>query len=149
MRLSPLTQRTGLTRADHEKATRLSREMALFTRVLGGASPAPGLSPGSLAFTRAAKQDYADLLALHGAPRLPTSFVVHKLGTLPAPVAASFLAFTQLHAGRAEIAPSVIDGHRTWPAQVVSSASAHVLLLDAQGQELASGLARAGSVTWR
>lgn len=149
MRLSPLTQRTGLSQADHEKATRLSREMALFTRLQGGATPLPGLSPGTLAFARAAKQDYADLLALHGRPRLPACFVVQKLATLPEPVAASFHAFTALHAGRASIALSAIDGHRTWQAQVVSSSSAQVLLLDTKGRELASGVARADKVCWR
>lgn len=149
MRLSPLTQRTGLTPADHEKATRLSREMALFTRLQGGATPAPGIAPGTIAFTRAAKQDYADLLALYGAPKLPGSFIVQKLSTLPAPVAASFDAFKQQHAGRAEIAPSAISGHRTWQAQVVTPGSAQVLLLDAKGHELASGVARAGAIVWR
>ncbi len=149
MRLSPLTQRTGLSQADHEKATRLSREMALFTRLQGGATAAPGRSPGTLSFTRAAKQDYADLLALHGKPRLPVSFVVQKLATLPEPVAAAFHTFSLKHAGRAEIALSAIDGHRTWQAQIVSSTSAQVLLLDVKGQELASGVARASTVHWR
>ena len=149
MRLSPLTQRTGLSQADYEKATRLSREMALFTRLQGGATPRPGLSPGTHAFTRAAKRDYAELLVLHGRPRLPVSFVVQKLATLPEPVAASFHAFTAQHAGQAEIAVSAIDGHRTWQAQVVGSSSAQVLLLDVKGRELASGVARADKVCWR
>lgn len=155
MRLSPLLQRSGssqraLSPADHAKATRLSREMALFTRLQGGATRATRLSPGTSAFTSAAKQDYADLLSLHQAPRLPASFVVHQIGTLPVPVAAAFDSFSQLHAGRAEIAPSVIDGHRTWQAQVVQSGGgAQVLLLDAKGHELTRGVVRGAAVSWR
>lgn len=154
MRLSPLPQRTGSTQralspADHEKATRLSREMALFTRLQGGATPTARRSPGTPEFARAAKQDYAELLALHQAPRLPASFVVQQLGTLPAPVGTAFDTFRQQHAGRAEVALSVIDGHRTWQAQVVQKDGAQVLLLDARGHELGRGVARGAAVSWR
>ncbi|MDP1828797.1 MAG: hypothetical protein Q8L48_36390 [Archangium sp.] len=155
MRLSTLPQRTAtspraLSQADHEKATRLSREMALFTRLQGGAPAGPKLAPGTPAFSRAAKKDYGDLLALHGAPRLPAAFVVQQLSTLPAPVAVAFDTFRQLHAGRAEVALSTIDGHRTWQAQVVQGGNgAQVLLLDVKGEELARGVVRGAAVSWR
>lgn len=154
MRLSTLPHRTAssqraLSPADHEKATRLSREMALFTRLQGGATPGPKLVPGTPAFTRAAKRDYGELLALHGAPRLPAAFVVQKLSTLPASVVAAFDTFRQVHAGRAEVALSTIDGHRTWQAQVVQGSGAQVLLLDGKGAELARGVVRGAAVSWR
>lgn len=154
MRLSTLPQRTatpqrGLTQADHEKATRLSREMALFTRLQGGASERVRMAPGSADFARAAKKDYGELVALHGAPRLPAAFVVQNLGTLPAPVGAAFDTFRQLHAGRAELALSAIDGHRTWQAQVVQGSGAQVLLLDVKGQALARGVVRGAAISWR
>ncbi|MDP3154642.1 MAG: hypothetical protein Q8N23_18330 [Archangium sp.] len=155
MRLSPLLQRTSspsqraLSPSDHEKATRLSREMALFTRLQGGAAPASKLAPGTAAFNSAARKDYADLLDLHQAPRLPAAFVVQKLETLPAPVGAAFDAFRNLHAGRAEIALSTIDGHRTWQAQVVQHGGAQVVLLDVKGSELARGVVRGAAVAWR
>ena len=155
MRLSPLAQRTGtsqrtLSPADAAKAARLSREMALFTRLQGGAAPQqPGLSPGTPAFAQAARKDYADLLELHQAPRLSPSFVVRKLDTLPVPVAAAFDSFRQLHEGHAEVALSTIDGHRTWQAQVVQKGGAQVLLIDARGSELARGVVRGAAVSWR
>jgi hypothetical protein len=163
MRLSTLPQRTatpqrGLTQADHEKATRLSREMALFTRLQGGGpervrsgelAPRGVMAPGSADFARAAKKDYGELVALHGAPRLPAAFVVQNLGTLPAPVGAAFDTFRKLHAGRAELALSAIDRHRTWQAQVVQGSGAQVLLLDVKGQELARGVVRGAAVSWR
>lgn len=149
LRLSPVTQRTALTPSEHEKATRLSREMALFTRLQGGSSPRPGLAPGTPAFERAAKRDYADLLALHQAPKLPSSFVVQQLGTLPPGVKAAIDTFKQLHSGRAEVAVSAIDGHRTWQAQVLQQGGAQVLLLDGKGRELGRGLVRGAAVTWR
>lgn len=146
MRLSPLSQRTGLTLADHQKATRLSKEMSLFTRLQGGATPAPRGTPD---FSRAARQDYADQLALHGRAQLPVAFVVHKLSTLPAPVAAAFDDFKQRHLGRAEIAPSAIAGQVTFQAQVVQVGGAQVLLLDGKGHELARGVVRGAAVTWQ
>jgi hypothetical protein len=155
MRLSALPQRTAssqraLSPADHEKATRLSREMALFTRLQGGAPERVRIAPGSAAFVSAAKKDYGELVALHGAPRLPAAFVVQKVSSLPAPVAAAFDTFRQLHAGRAEVAVSAIDGHRTWQAQVVQGGSgAQVLLLDVKGHELARGVVRGAAVSWR
>lgn len=154
MRLSTVPHRTAssqraLSPADHENATRLSKEMALFTRLQGGAPVGPKLAPGSPAFSRAAKQDYGDLVALHGAPRLPAAFVVQKLSTLPAPVLAALDTFRQVHAGRAEVAVSAIDGHRTWQAQVVQGTGAQVLLLDVRGHELARGVVRGASVSWR
>ena len=154
MRLSPLAQRTGspqrLSPADHEKATRLSREMALFTRLQGGATPArPALNPGTSAFAQAARKDYSDLLALHQAPRLPSAFVVRQLDTLPAPVGAAFDSFRAQHVGQAEVALSTIDGHRTWQAQVVQKGGAQVLLLDGKGSELARGVVRGAAVSWR
>ena len=123
--------------------------MALFTRLQGGAAPASKLSPGTPAFTLAARKDYADLLDLHQVPRLPSAFVVQNLETLPAPVAAAFDTFRKLHAGRAEIALSTIDGHRTWQAQVVQNGGAQVLLLDVKGNELARGVVRGSAVAWR
>lgn len=155
LRLSPLLQRTGspsqraLSPSDHQKATRLSREMALFTRLQGGATAAPKLAPGTPAFSSAAQKDYADLLDLHQAPRLPAAFVVQKLETLPAPVRAAFDTFRKLHGGRAEVALSTIDGHRTWQAQVVQTGGAQVLLLDGKGSELARGVVRGAAVSWR
>lgn len=123
--------------------------MALFTRVLGGASPALRLAPGTPEFARAARTDYAELVSLHQAPQLPGSFVVQKLASLPAPVSAAFDTFRTLHAGRAELALSVIDGHRTWQAQVVEGSGAHVLLIDGKGAELARGVVRGASISWR
>ena len=123
--------------------------MALFTRLQGGAGPTSKLSPGTPAFTSAARKDYADLLDLHQAPRLPAAFVVQKLETLPAPVSAAFDTFRKLHAGRPEIALSTIDGHRTWQAQVVQNGGAQVLLLDVKGNELARGVVRGAAVAWR
>ncbi len=156
MRITPSTKRTGntqraLTPADHEKATRLSKEMALFARLQGGATAgAEGLKPGTPAFTRAAKKYYAELVALHGAPRLPTSFVVQKLATLPAPVSAAFDSFRLAHPGSAQIALSTIDGHRTWQAQVTQiGGAAQVLLIDLKGSELARGVVRGAAVSWR
>ena len=146
MRLSPLSQRTGLSPADHQKATGLSREMALFTRLQGGAAPSPRVTPD---FARTARQDYADQLALYGRAQLPASFVVQKLSTLPAPVAAAFHDFQQRHPGRAEIAPSPIAGQVTWQAQVVQVGGAQVLLLDQKGHELARGVVRGAAVSWQ
>ena len=123
--------------------------MALFIRVLGGARRTERIAPGTAEFARAARKDYADLLSLHQAPRLPVSFVVQNLGMLPASVLASFDTFRLLHAGRAELALSVIDGHRTWQAQVVQGSGAHVLLLDVKGSELARGVVRGAAVSWR
>jgi hypothetical protein len=123
--------------------------MALITRLQGGASRGPRLAPGTAAFVRAARKDYTELVALHRAPRLPASFVVQKLGTLPAPVASAFETFRRLHLGRAELAVSAIDGHRTWQAQVVQVGGAQVLLLDGRGHELARGVVRGAAVTWR
>ena len=123
--------------------------MALFTRVLGGASPGPRLAPGTPEFAREARKDYADLVSLHQAPRLPLSFVVQQLASLPAPVSAAFDHFRMLHAGRAELALSVIDGHRTWQAQVVEGSRAHVLLIDGKGSELARGVVRGAAISWR
>lgn len=152
MRLSAPPQR-ALTPSENEKVTRLSREMALFTRLQGGATPAPKtapkMAPGTAAFSRAAKQDYADLLELHQAPKLPASFMVESLGTLPKPVGAAFATFRALHAGRAELASSSIDGHRTFQAQVVQQGGAQVLLLDGKGDELARGVVRGAAVSWR
>jgi hypothetical protein len=156
MRLTPLpqraaTQQRGLSPADHAKATRLSREMALYTKLQGGsATSKPKLAPGTPEFARAAKQDYAELVALHGAPKLPASFVVKKLTTLPEPVGAAFDHFRLLHSGQAQIALSTIDGHRTWQAQVTQiGGSAQVLLIDAKGVELARGVVRGAAVSWR
>lgn len=150
MRLTPLLQR-ALSPADHAKATRLSREMALFSKLQGGtAKPASKLAPGTPEFTHAAKQDYADLVAFQGAAKLPTSFVVKKLTTLPAPVGAAFDHFRLLHSGQAQIALCTIDGHRTWQAQVTQiGGSAQVLLIDAKGVELARGVVRGAAVSWR
>lgn len=158
MRLTPLPQR-ALSPADHAKATKLSREMALFSKLRGGSpklrggSPAPAtpkLAPGTPEFSRAAKKDYADLLALYGAPKLPASFVVKKLTTLPAPVSAAYDSFRLMHSGQAQIALSTIDGHRTWQAQVTQiGGSAQVLLIDAKGVELARGAVRGAAVSWR
>lgn len=150
MRISPNTQR-ALTPADHQKATRLSKEMALFARLQGGATARPeALKPGTPAFSSAAKNDYADLVAMYGAPRLLASFVVEKLGTLPAPVKAAFDSFRLAHPGSAQIALSTIDGHRTWQAQVTQiGGAAEVLLIDAKGSELARGVVHGAAVSWR
>jgi hypothetical protein len=157
MRVTPPLQRTttsqALSPADHAKATRLSREMALFTRLQGGSAPAPAappkIAPGTPDFAIAAKKDYADVIAMYGAPRLLSSFVVKKLETLPAPVKAAFDSFRLLHGGAAEIALSTIDGHRTWQAQVTQIGGAEVLLIDAKGFELARGVVRGAAVSWR
>ena len=156
MRLTPLPQRAatqrGLSPADHAKATRLSREMALFSKLQGGSAPTtPKRSPGTAEFTKAAKQDYADLLALHGAPKLPTSFVVKSLTALPEPVKAAYDSFRLQHSdGHAQIALSTIDGHRTWQAQVTQiGGAAHVLLIGEKGAELARGVVRGAAVSWR
>lgn len=154
MRLSPSSQRTGspqrgLSPADHARATRLSKEMALFTRLQGGAAPVTPTSPGSAAFARAARQDYAELVSLHGRAQLPVAFLVQKPSTLPAPVAAAFEDFKRRHLGRAEIAPSAIDGQLTWQAQIVQVGGAQVLLLDRQGQALARGVVRGSAVAWQ
>jgi hypothetical protein len=151
MRLTPLPQR-ALTPADHAKATRLAKEMELFSKLQGGspASAASKVAPGTPEFTRAAKKDYADLVAMYGAPKLPTSFVVKQLGTLPSPVGAAFDNFRLLHSGQAQIALCTIDGHRTWQAQVTQiGGSAQVLLIDAKGVELARGVVRGAAVSWR
>ena len=134
-------------------AIRLAREMALFSKLQGGASAPPSSprrSPGTPEFTRAAKQDYADLLAVYGAAKLPASFVVKKLTTLPEPVSAAYDSFRLLHAGDAQIALSTIDGHRTWQAHVTQiGGAAQVLLIDAKGMELARGVVRGAAVSWR
>jgi len=151
MRLSSAPQRAnnpqrGLSPADHAKATRLAREMALLSRLQGGVSTPPRGSTGTAA---AAKQDYAELLALHGKAKLPTAFVVQQWSTLPAPVSAAFQAFKQRHLGRAEIAPCAIDRQLTWQAQVVQVGGAQVLLLDGKGHELARGVVRGAAVSWQ
>lgn len=157
MRLTSLPQRSAspqraLTPAEQAKATRLSREMALYARVLGGTSPAPpkpALTPGTPAFARAARKDYADLLELYQAPRLSPAFVVQKWDSLAVPVQQAFERFRGQHVGRAEIALASLDGHRTYQAQVVQGGGAHVLLLDAKGAELARGAVRGAAVAWR
>jgi hypothetical protein len=157
MRLTPVPQRSvgvqrALSAADQAKAERLSREMALYARLTGGTSTAPAksaLTPGTPAFAQAARKDYADLLELYGAPKLSPSFVVKNPETLPQPVLDTFEAFKRQHAGRAEIALSSIDGHRTWQAQVVNGTSAQVLLVDAKGQDLGRGVVQGAAVKWR
>lgn len=157
MRLTSLPQRSvspqgALTPAEHAKAARLSREMALYARVSGGTPTPPSRplrSPGTAEFALAARRDYADLLDLYQAPRLSPSFVVQKWDSLPAPVGAAFDRFRAQHAGKAEIALSTIDGHRSWQAQVSQQGGAQVLLLDAKGTELGRGVARGASVAWR
>lgn len=157
MRLTSVPQRSvspqrSLSPADQAKAERLSREMALFARLTGGTSVAPvksALTPGTPAFSIAARKDYADLLELYGAPKLSPSFVVKNPETLPQPVGDAFEAFKRQHAGRAEIALSSIDGHRTWQAQVVSGSNAQVLLVDAKGHELGRGVVQGAAVKWR
>lgn len=155
MRLTPLPQRAvsrGLSPADHQKATRLSREMALFSKLQGGsARTASKLAPGTPEFTTAAKKDYADLLAMYGAPKLSTSFVVKQLTSLPEPVKAAYDSFRLQHSdGHAQIALSTIDGHRTWQAQVTQiGGAAQVLLIGEKGAELARGVVRGAAVSWR
>lgn len=157
MRLTSLPQRSAspqrsLTPAELAKATRLSREMALFARVTGGTTAAPSkpsLTPGTAAFAQAARKDYADLLELYQAPRLSPSFVVKKWDALPGPVQQAFERFRGQHVGKPELAVSSIDGHRTYQAQVVQGSSAQVLLLDAKGSELARGAVRGAAVAWR
>ena len=157
MRLTSVPQRSvspqrAISPADQAKAERLSREMALYARLAGGTSVAPSksaLTPGTPAFSQAARKDYADLLELYGAPKLSPSFVVKNPETLPQPVLDAFETFKRQHAGRAEIALSSIDGHRTWQAQVVSGSSAQVLLIDAKGQDLGRGVVQGAAVKWR
>ena len=78
---------------------------------------------------------------------------MQHLSTLPPSVKAALDTFKQLHSGRAEVALSAIDGHRTWQAQVLQQGGAQVLLLDGQGRELGRGLVRvekaSAAVTWR
>lgn len=157
MRINPPPRRSdpaqrGLTPAEHARAARLSREMALYARVMGGASPvatkAP-VTPGSPAFAQAARRDYEDLLALYGGPRLSPAFVVAKWGALPAPVAGAFERFRAAQPGQAEIALSTIDGQRAYQAQVLQPGGAQVLLLDARGLELGRGAVRGAAVVWR
>jgi hypothetical protein len=144
-----------LSPAEHAKATRLSREMALFSKLQSGlqggnAPTAAKLAPGTPEFTTAAKKDYADLLEMHGAPKLPTSFVVKQLTSLPEPVKAAYDSFRLLHSGHAQIALSTIDGHRTWQAQVTQiGGAAQVLLIGEKGAELARGVVRGAAISWR
>jgi|APLak6261678615_1056124.scaffolds.fasta_scaffold01310_3 hypothetical protein len=146
MRLSSLPQR-AFTPQDRERATSLAKEMALFARLQGGTTPTRAkLEPGTPAFVATAKREYAELIALHGAPKLPASFLVKD----PPPAVRRVVdAFSALHQGPAEVALNAIDGHRTYQVQVAARGQAQVLLLDARGTELARGVARGGAVSWR
>lgn len=148
MRFLSLPQR-ALSPADFERATRFSREMALLGKLQRGAgapSAAPRRLVGTPEFTQAAKADYAELLATHGKPTLPSSFLVK----VPPPgVQTAVDAFERQHRGSAQIALNAIDGQRTYQVQLAQKDAAQVLLVDARGVELARGTARGATVCWR
>ncbi len=152
MRLSPLTQRVqtpqrALSGPEREQVTRLAKEMALFARLQGGVAPTKApLVAGSAAFVTAARRDYADLISMHGAPKLPACFLVKSP---PPAVQRVTEAFAAQHGGPAEVALNSIDGERTYQVQVSQRSQAQVLLVDARGHELARGVARGGLVSWR
>lgn len=140
--------------ATQQKAARLSREMALYIRLLGRV---PGLAPrlppppaaaGRKAFAEAARKDYAELLAFHGTARLPPSFVVKNVSALAPQVSATFGRFAQQHSGRLEVAVSSVGAQSYWQAQMIGAAEVRVLLVDSEGRELGRGMARGAAVSW-
>ena len=140
--------RRALTPAEHAKATRLYREMKLYSRLLGGAPAKPKLTLGTEAFRQAAQKDYADQLAHYGEARFPASFVVRNLSSLPETVCTALDVFCHEHQGRLEVAHNSVGGQALYQVHVHARDAVWVLLVDAQGSELARGHYCEQHLTW-
>ncbi|MFO0598209.1 MAG: hypothetical protein U0228_23095 [Myxococcaceae bacterium] len=136
----------GLTADQFERVQRTARELSLFIKLDGGAPVSrPRLSPGTPAFTSAARRDYEQLVSHHGGAELPSAF---RVRLTPTTVSTAVRTFATQHRGSPEVALNTIDGHRTYQVQVKTADRTHVLLLGPAGQSLGTGVVRGARVSW-
>ena len=144
------SSRRALTPAEHRKATRLYREMKLFSSLMGmgnGAAKA-SMEPGTDAFRDAAKDDYEDQVKHYGEPRFPAAFVVRNLSALPTAVSDAVDTFAKEHLGRLEVASNSVDGHPVYQVHIAEKNMVWIALFDAQGEALARARYTQEQLTW-
>lgn len=144
------SSRRALTPAEHRKATRLYREMKLFSSLMGMGTGTKKSStePGSDAFLAAARKDYEEQLQHYGEPRFPAAFVVRNLSALPSDVSDAVDAFAKEHLGQLEVASNSVDGHPVYQVHVAHKETVWIALFDVQGEMLARASYTQGQLVW-